>query len=862
MPLTTGDKLGPYEILAPIGAGGMGEVYKARDSRLERTVAIKVLPEHIAKREDLRARFEREARAVASLNHPNICVLYDIGEQDGTAFMVMEYLEGETLAGRIDRGPLEVDAALRYATQTADALDRAHRAGVTHRDIKPGNIMLTRDGVKVLDFGLAKSTAKPGPTDATIVKSLTTEGTVLGTPQYMAPEQFEGKEADARSDIWAFGAVVYEMVTGRKAFEGKSYSSLVGAILSADPAPMAVQPFPPAWLERLVRRCLAKDPEERYQSMRDVFLDLATPPRETTPASGGANRWAWGIAAAALLAAVLGWGAWAWRGSRPVDQAGAVHLDVTPPEGTNWAAIQSFLGVGGSAISPDGRKLAFVAATGRERLLYVRSLDSLNSQPVSGTDGASRPFWSPDSKSIGFVAQGKLKRIDLGGGAPTNLCDAGPGRGGSWNEAGQILFGEERVGLFRISASGGAPSPVTRINEAEGETGHTYPQFLPGGKRFLYLTRNKDEKRSGLAIGSLDGKPATFLMSTRYRGVYDPYSGRLLYVQEDGSLMAQRLQLDPPRMTGEVARVADSLRLGTANRYSDFSVSGNGTLFYSQPEKEPLSQFAWCDRTGRILEKIGEPVVSTSFISLSDDDKRVAYSTGASRRESDVWVMDLTNGSRTRITFKGGVAPRWSPDGKYLYYAKTRGLFRKSSDGAGEEEELGHDLDNGGTISSVSPDGKFLLLGSVDIVAFPIEGEQKPREYLKTRAAEGFGAFSPDGRWVAYSSQESGRPEIYVQGFPERSGKWLVAGGSNPHWRADGKELYWYGAERKVMSAAIGLQQSVVRVGKAETLFRVSRASSFAPARDGKRFLVLEPAGDAQEAPMVVVLNYAARLEK
>ena len=397
MPLSTGDKLGPYEIVSPIGEGGMGEVYKARDTRLERSVAIKVLPEHIAKREDLRARFEREARAVASLNHPNICVLHDIGP----GYMVMELIEGETVAARIAKGALPLDQALKFAVQIADALDRAHRAGVTHRDVKPANIMLTRDGVKVLDFGLAKSATTLGSDEKTLVAGLTTEGTILGTPQYMAPEQFEGKEADARADIWAFGAVLYEMVTGQKAFQGKSYSSLLGAILAAEPPPMSVAPFTPVWLERLVRRCLSKDTEERYQSMRDVVLDLRNPPiQETVVAPAKAARWPWAVATVCLIVAIFGWGAWLRKTGEPVMP---VKLDVNPPPGSHFSSTSD---IGGSAISPDGRTLAFVATNAKGvSLLHIRPVESLEAQALPGTEEAGRPFWSPDSKSIGFGAR-------------------------------------------------------------------------------------------------------------------------------------------------------------------------------------------------------------------------------------------------------------------------------------------------------------------------------------------------------------------------------------------------------------------------------------------------------------------------
>ena len=447
----------------------MGEVYKALDTRLERTVAIKVLPEHIANREELRGRFEREARAVASLNHPNICTLHDIGP----GYMVMELIEGETLAARIEKGALPLDQALAFATQIADALDRAHRAGVTHRDVKPANIMLTRDGVKVLDFGLAKSTAKIGPNDATLVANLTTAGTILGTPQYMAPEQFEGKEADARADIWAFGAVLYEMVTGQKAFQGSNYSSLIVSIISAEPAPMSVEPFTTVWLERLVRRCLAKDPEDRWQTMRDIVIELRSPPPETAAVPAAAplpSRWPWALVAGVLLiTTILGWGLWLRKTTEPVMPA---KFEVMPPPGSHF--------LGGSAISPDGRTLAFVATNAKGvAMLHIRPLESLEAQALPGTEEAGRPFWSPDSKSIGFGAQGKLKRRDVAGGSPLTLCDVLVPRGGTWSEDGQILFADKGIGLKRIAASGGTPVVVTTVNKQAGEVNHIGdPVFL------------------------------------------------------------------------------------------------------------------------------------------------------------------------------------------------------------------------------------------------------------------------------------------------------------------------------------------------------------------------------------------------
>ncbi len=864
MPLSTGDKLGPYEIVSPIGEGGMGEVYKARDTRLERTVAIKVLPEHIAKQEDLRSRFEREARAVASLNHPNICVVHDFGSQDGHGYMVMEYMEGETLSSRIAKGALPLDHALKFAVQIADALDRAHRAGVTHRDVKPANIMLTRDGVKVLDFGLAKSTGsgKLGPDDATIVAGLTTEGTILGTPQYMAPEQFEGKEADARADIWAFGAVLYEMVTGQKAFQGKNYSSLIASIIAAEPPPMSVAPFTPVWLERLVRRCLEKDPEERYHCMRDVALELRKPPPETAATqSAKTSRWPW----VALAAACLGIGAFAGSAllRKPTEPTVPAKFDVNPPPGSQFASINN---IGGSAISPDGRTLAYMATNAKGvSLLYVRLLESLEAQALPGTEEAGRPFWSPDSKSIGFVAQGKLKRVDMSGGSPMTLCDVPVARGGTWSEDGQILFADRVVGLKRVAASGGTPVPVTTVNQQSGEAFHYYPQYLPGGKHYLYLVRYADEEKNAIFVGSMDGKPAVKLLETGYRAVYDPSSKRLLYVQGAGTLMARTLELDPPRLTGEAVTVTERVGLALTNRYLESSVSGNGTLFYARGSGGGKFQFAWIDRGGKQLEAFGQPVDADFRYSLSPDGTRVAYAAPSNGGQNEVWVMELARGLSTRITFTGGFAPQWSPDGRRLYYRNGKGIHWKAADGSGEEELLS----KGGPVdypSSVSPDGKVLLYGAADINTLTLTGERKSESYLATKYQEGFAAFSPDGRWVAYESYESGRQEVYVQGYPERRGKWLVSaeGGGYPQWRGDGKELYWTKPDGTVMAAGIMLQESGLQVGRAEALFRLPVGRSiFSPARDGKRFLVQVPERAGQEAlPMVVVQNWAARLGK
>lgn len=718
--------------------------------------------------------------------------------------------------------------------------------------------MVTRDGVKVLDFGLAKSRTAARAADVTLTQALTAEGTVLGTPQYMAPEQFEGKEADARCDVWAFGAVLYEMVTGRRAFEGKSHSSLVAAVLAADPAPMDVKPFTPPWLERLVKRCLAKDPENRWQSMRDIVLELRNPAVESL-SGGGTSRWRW-VAAAACLAAVLtlGWTAWRKRAS---DERVTATFEIRPPEGSRFAPIDV---AGGSGISPDGRMLAFVGVDNDQAtVLYVRPLESVEARALPGTEDAGRPFWSPDSKSLGYLAGGKLRRIDVAGGAPITLCEAPAARGGAWSEEDVILFGTSFAGLQRVSASGGLPSPVTKLNREGGETSHYYPQFLPGGRRFLFFVRHADLPKSGIYVGSLDGKPPIRVLDTPSMATYDAGSGQLLYLQGSGTLMARKLELDPPRLTGSPVVVAERVAVAPANRYANISVSRSGTLLYGQAAKRQKVRFIWRDRKGVIVGSVGETMERGGLLRLSPDHSRIAYVVGNDDGQADVWVLELARGSRMRLTLGGAQPPAvWSPSGSHLYYGKANGIYRKAADGTSDEEQV-----SGNPVfaylGGVSPDGKYLVYGERgDLWRLPLTDGSKPEPYLQMNYAEQTPALSPDGRWVAYESNESGRFEIYVQGFPERLGKSLVSsdGGSQPIWSGDSQQLYWVSPSRVLMAARIEPRGNGVQPGKPEALFPLT-GGGFLPDRDGRRFLILEPEGGPQpEAPMLVVQNWAARL--
>jgi Tol biopolymer transport system component len=849
MTLRAGDKLGPYEIVAPIGAGGMGEVYKATDTRLDRVVAVKVLPEHIAKREDLRARFEREARAVASLNHPHICVLYDIGSHEGVGYMVMEYLDGETLAARLAKAAPPLDLAVKFGIEIADALDRAHRAGVTHRDVKPGNIVITRDGVKLLDFGLAKSSVAPGPNDATLTAALTSEGQLLGTPQYMAPEQFEGREADARSDIWAFGAVLHEMIGGRKTFEGKNYSGLVGAILANEPAAIG-----PGWVDRIVRRCLAKDPEDRYQAMRDVVLDLRTPPVVEAAVVAAPKKkmsWVW-----ALVGIVVG----ALSMWRPAAAPVATVIEVPPPEGERFGFISDN---GGSVISPDGRMLAYVGTKANSLpMLYVRFLNELEPKLIPGTEGAGRPFWSPDSKSIGFGTRGKLKRVDLSGGVPVALCDVRYARGGTWTRDGYILFGDQGKGIQRVPAAGGNAEAVTTVDTSAGESSHYYPQILPDGKRLLIHIRASSTERQGIYIAGFDGKPLVKILQTDYRAVYEATSKRLFYVEGDARLVAKSFQLDPPALSGDPVTIAPAVGRAGINGYADFSVSETGTIAYKPNIRPTRGRFRWLDRSGKTVSELGAPEGATTNARISPDEKRIAY-IGIANGLSGIWHWDVPRGVRSPFVPGNAALGMWSQDGQHYYYQKDLRIFRKRFDGAGGEEVVIED-GRAGAPRDISSDGRWLVYGVGDIFVAPLAGERKPKPYLNTNSTEIAASLSPDGRWLAYSTDESGRSEIYIAGFPERKGVVQVSpsGGRHAIWRADGKEIVWLSADNTLQSADVTITGETVAVGPARSHARLdvlTESTQFQLSRDGKRIFFAAYDQIGIDKPLVIIQNWAAK---
>lgn len=900
MPLSPGDRLGPYEILSAIGAGGMGEVYKARDTRLDRTVAVKVLPEHVAKREDLRVRFEREARAVAALNHPNICTVHDIGNQDGAGYMVMEYMEGETLAARIGKGALPLDQALKLAAQIADALDRAHRAGVTHRDVKPQNIMLTRDGVKVLDFGLAKSTSRTG-FEETLSKALTTEGTLLGTPQYMAPEQFEGKDADARSDIWAFGAVLYEMVTGQKAFQGKSYASLAGAILSADPAPMSVKPFTPAWLEQLVRRCLAKDAEDRYQSMRDVVLDLRTPMMEVAAAGPSkAARLPWVVAIATLLLGALA--GWYGNAARPVPSHPLMRLNVETAPDTPLTRVDVGSTFGGNmlALSPDGARLALTlrSADGKVRL-HVRLLNQDKVTPLAGTENADSPFFSPAGDWIGFFAEGKLKKIAVAGGAAVTLCDAPSGRGGSWGDDGNIIAALNSSSvLSRISSGGGTPIPVTQLST--GEVTHRWPQVLPGSQAVLF-TASAQLSASGYDDAKIDvmllrnGERKTIQQG----GFYARYlssatgqngTGHLVYLRQSTLYAAP---FHPGRLASMGVPVAILEDVSsTLAAGGDYAFAQNGVFVYlSGKESQAVWPISWVDHSGR-TQALHAPPGQYSSPRFSPDGKRLVFSMRTGNG-ADIWVKDVDRDTPSRLSFLPGVnlEPVWSPDGKNIVFSSSNpaapGLYAVRSDGSGEARLIAAGK-GGQTPSSFSPNGKHLAIsqighgGTRDIFTIPVEADSGPDALgirlgkaellVGTPFVDIYPVFSPDGRWLAYVSNESGTFEVYVRPFPGPGGRWQVStgGGRLPQWSRAARELLFESLDQHVMVVAYTAKGNSFAAGKprvwTETRLRSTALSSnYDLAPDGKRlvaFVADETNRDKPPTHLTILLHFFDELRR
>jgi Tol biopolymer transport system component/tRNA A-37 threonylcarbamoyl transferase component Bud32 len=891
MPILPGRRLGPYEILSAIGAGGMGEVYKARDTRLDRIVAIKVLPTHLADRSQLRERFEREARTIASLNHPHICVLHDIGQQDGIDFLVMEYLEGETLAQRLLKGSLPLEQVLQYAIEISDALDKAHRKGVTHRDLKPGNIMLTKSGTKLLDFGLAKLKQEVAPANVqlsqlpTADEPLTAKGTIVGTLQYMAPEQLEGKEVDARTDIFAFGAVVYEMATRKRAFEGKSQASVISAIMSSDPVPMtSLQPMTPPALDRVVKRCLAKEMDERWQSANDLTNELKWMAEGGSQATFAPTPAATGIRAVGRRPLILGLGAllfgaaiaslalWNLKPSRSPQPVTRTVINLPP--GQQLAGLEAGPAV---ALSPDGTHLAYVARQSGIQQLYVRALDSLEAKLIPGTEGGVNPFFSPDGQWLGFFTGNKLMKVSMSGGGTVTVGDVSFPHGASWGSQGMIAFAPTTVdALLQVPDGGGAQKPLTRL--VKGEVSHRWPEFLPGGKAVLFAAGPTaiNFTNARVAVQSVGTGERRNLVQGGMSPRYTP-SGHLVYAQ-GGSLMA--VPFDPQRLavTGTAVPVVESVLESPVSGDAQYSFSATGSLVYVVGGVQSAqSKLVWVSRSGA-EQPLAAPTHTYMAPRLSPDGRRVVV--GITEQESQTWLYDLSRETLTRFTFEGNYNPVsvWTPDGKRIAFESNKegppNLFWQLADGSGGLERL-TTSEYVNAPMSWSPDGKLLAFIELNpSTGFDIwvlrMGDRKAQLFLRTPFNETAPRFSPDGRWLAYISDESGRLEIYVQPYPGPGGKWQISteGGMEPVWNPNGRELF-YRNGNKMMAVDISTQSSFV-AGKPRMLFEGPYVtppvpiSNYDVSPDGQRFLMLKSIGSTEAAPtqINVVLNWFEELKR
>jgi Tol biopolymer transport system component len=882
--LPSGTRLGPYEILGLIGEGGMGQVYRAADTRLDRAVAIKVMPAALAADPVRRERFEREARSISKLEHPNICPLYDVGElpatNGGGLFLVMQFLEGETLAQRLSRGALSIKETLDVGIQIAEALAAAHRAGIVHRDLKPGNVMLTRAGARLLDFGLARTVSSATGADpaATVAAhtTLTTQGTLLGTLHYMAPEQLDGRDVDTRADIFAFGAVLFEMVTAVKAFEAETPARVLSAILRDEPSRVStIVPVTPAGLDDLIHTCLAKDPNERWQGMGDVARQLrwlqaglsagrsgaiarhAVPPRSRFGVSPAI------IAAALALVAIGSVTAWLLTQRRQPDPI-RLHALLLPPDG-NYLT-------GGLALSPDARSLAFVAAdAGGERQLWIRALDAARAQPVAGTNGATDVFWSPSGAEVAFFAGNQLKRVAVSGGAASVICDAGVGAGASWNRDGVIVFQPHQQGnLMRVNAAGGRAEPATALDANAGETHHLHPVFLPDGQHFVFYVAGK---RRGLYVGELGSNQRTFLFdpdpslppgAAATPGVYSS-TGHLLYVR-DRVLMARAFDAGARAVTGDPIKLADTVDYNPPGEAA-FAIAG-AVLVYRPRQHVPIASLAWVDRAGKIIAPIATPPAAFRQIALTADGRFAAVDRRDAQGVSSVWTIDLQQGSSTRIpaAYWSG-QPIWSPDQTTLSYSiaadSPPNIVVRPDRGAAAEKRI-TTSSNIQYPSAFTPDGRMLVFRAFssdtgwDLFTVLTGGDAQPQRLLQTPANETDAALSPDGRLIAYTSDESGRSEVYVSRFPEMSGRVSVSsgGGHRPQWRRDGRELYFVGTNNRITSAGIATTPGAASVSTPAVLFQTALFGGlYAAAPAGDRFLVAVPAASTDVVPLELRVN-------
>jgi eukaryotic-like serine/threonine-protein kinase len=894
MPLTPGTKLGPYEIQSAVGAGGMGEVYKARDIRLDRTVAIKVLPSHLNSNSELRARFEREAKAISGLQHPNICVLYDVGSQNDVDFLVMEYLEGETLYASLARKPLSTEEALKIAIEIADALEKAHRSGIIHRDLKPGNVMLTKSGAKLMDFGLAKpyglsagpksgtssvtSMATMAATMADLASPVTVAGTLVGTVQYMSPEQIQGKEADARSDIFAFGAMLYEMFTGRRAFQGKSQLSLAGAILEKDPEPIsAVVPLTPPALDQVVSTCLAKEPDDRFQSAHDLKLQLqwisAGGSQAGTPAVVSGKRKK--SATALTVAMIAGWifaitaGALLLIYSNRLTTAEQpVHTNMQLPAGYEFANGAD----GAPALSPDGQQIAIIGVkknappNTRDTTIFMRRVGSGEAQPLPGAQGGMFPFWSPDGKYLAFFVDAKLKKIPLAGGPAQTICDAPDGRGGTWNEQGNIILAPRIAGpLQSVSDGGGTPTEVTPGNKDDTSFTDRNPYFLPDGKHFLYVHRGKDALGRVFASALSGGESKEILPA----GSNVAYSNGYLFYVKENTLTAQPFDPSSLRFKGKPVSIASNIEFSDPRSLGYFAIVRNVLVYHTAVTQD--RDLAWYDLTGKETEHWGEsgPYVGGHY-SADNQDALLLRASPASSGYS-VWIADVQRKTINRITPDSNTAQIGvlSPDGRDVWITTTNGyissLTRKSLTASGAEEKVIDDFSGNLIVTDFSRDGRYLLFNhqdpktDYDVYMMDLKGERKLVPLLNSPASERDARLSPDGKWFSYRSRETGAEELFVTSFPTPGSRWQVSNGGATMagmWSADGKNLRYRQGDKvfnvEVHNNAGKLEFSVPK----ELVILPPNLVVISILPDNKRILALRPTGDSAAVPMDFILNW------
>lgn len=826
--LTPGSQLGPYRIEGLLGKGGMGQVFRARDPRLGRSVAIKISQQRFAER------FEREAKAIAALNHPHICTLYDVGSD----YLVMEYIDGKPLAG-----PLPLEKVLEYAGQICDALDYAHRSGIVHRDLKPSNIMVTRQGVKLLDFGIARTCANE--------ETLTATGEMVGTPQYMAPELWAGKPGDARSDIFALGSVLREMAVG------------TGTAKTLEP---------PA-LERVVQTCQAHDPEDRWQSVREVKLALEMVRISEPAASAKRSRLQWAVTAAAIAAAILFAALWL-RQSRPRDETGPIISQIEPPAEAgldeNWPLTP--------LLSPDGRRIAFLANWRNEKqLLWVRALDSTTATPLEGSEGAFRPFWSPDGRSLGFFARGKLKKIEISGGLPTDVCDVLTGLGGSWAADGTIVFSPASPSqLFRVSASGGRPVPAFSLDAKRKEVGQDSPQFLPDNRHFLYHSGTFSAETGGIYLGSLDGGDPRLLLAGVSNAIFAPPDH--IVFSQGGALIARRFDLSRYQFSGDSAIVAKPPGTGDV---ADLSAARNGMLAFVAGASAAGERIEWFSRDGKPQATFA--AAGMNFTPrISPDGSQIALTVAPPDSPArDIWVFDQSLRTERRLTFDQlhNWTPVWSPDGSRIAYSSVLSgkyhIYARAADGSGARQALLED-DASEHVDSWSSDGKYIAYrrfdpsgrSEADLWVLPLFGDRKPFPIVESHSNKQNPTFSPDGRWLAYDSDESGRWEVYIVGFPQGEGKWQVStgGGQQPRWRRDGRELFFLATGNKLMAAEVREKAVSPEIGAPQSLFQITPDAnpyrSYDVTGDGKKFVVVTHPPEQYAKAITIISNWTALLEK